>query len=75
MTLNESGNAGVSRRSFVKQASMTAGLTFPTIVPASVIGANPPSDRIQLAAFGVGLRGTEVNGPIARFEDARYVAV
>lgn len=72
---NDSGNAGFSRRAFVKRASMTASLTFPTIVPASVIGANPPSDRIQLAAFGVGGRGTEVNGTIARLEGARYVAV
>ena len=75
MTLNESGDAGFSRRSFVKQASMTAGLTFPTIVPASVIGANPPSDRIQLAAFGIGVRGRSVHGSFAKFPDARYVAI
>jgi len=72
---NNSGNAGFSRRAFVKQASMTAGLTFPTIVPASVIGANPPSDRIQLAAFGFGIRGRQVHGSFAKFEDARYVAI
>jgi predicted dehydrogenase len=67
--------AGVSRRSFVKQASLTGGLTFPTIVPASVFGANAPSERVNLAAFGVGLRGTAVNGAFARFPDVRYVAV
>ncbi|MGD0499489.1 MAG: Gfo/Idh/MocA family oxidoreductase [Bryobacteraceae bacterium] len=66
---------GISRRSFVHQASLAAGVGFPTIVASSAVGANPPSDRINLAAFGVGLRGTEVNGNFARFPDARFVAV
>ncbi len=72
---NNRGNTGGSRRAFVKQASRTAGLTFPAIVPASVIGANPPSDRIQLAAFGIGVRGTGVHGNFSKFQDARYVAI
>lgn len=71
-----SGNvAGVSRRAFVKQASLTAGVAFPTIVPSSVFGANAPSERANLAAFGVGVRGTAVHGSMAGLPDARYVAV
>ena len=67
--------AGISRRSFVRQASLTGSLAFPTIVPSSVFGANAPSERVNLAAFGVGGRGTAVNGAFARFPDGRYVAV
>ena len=66
---------GISRRSFVRRASLAGSVGFPTIVASSVMSADPPSDRINLAAFGVGLRGTQVNGAFARFPDARFVAV
>ena len=69
------GAAGISRRTFVKQASLAGSVAFPTIVPSSVFGADAPSERVNLAAFGVGGRGTAVNGAFARFPDARYVAV
>lgn len=70
-----SGTQGVNRRTFVKQASLTAGSVFPALVPATVLGKNPPSERIQLAAFGFGTRGSYVNTSMAHFPDARYVAV
>jgi predicted dehydrogenase len=65
----------ISRRAFAKRASLAGGIAFPAIVPSSVFGANAPSERVNLAAFGVGGRGTAVNGAFARFPDARYVAV
>lgn len=68
-------STGVGRRTFLKNACTAAGLGFPTIVPASVFGQNAPSNRINLAAFGVGGRGTAVNGALAKEPNARYVAV
>lgn len=66
---------GVSRRAFVKGVSLTAGIGFPTIIPSYVLGANAPSERVNVAAFGVGLRGSAVNGAFAKLPDARIVAV
>jgi len=52
-------NRSVTRRGFVKGAASTfAALTLPTIVPASVFGANSPSNRIVMGAIGVGSQGT-----------------
>jgi predicted dehydrogenase len=65
---------GASRRNFLKGASVAA-LGFPAIVPASVFGQNAPSNRIHLAAFGVGGRGSAVNGALAKQPDARYLGV
>jgi len=65
---------GISRRTF-GQALVTGSLAFPAIVPSSVFGENAPSERVNLAAFGVGGRGTVVNGAFADFPDARFVAV
>ncbi len=41
----------LSRRSFVRRASAVAAATvvgFPTIVPSRVLGANAPSNRINV---------------------------
>ena len=70
----ENPSSGLSRRAWLKRAAL-ATAAFPAIVPASVFGQNAPSNRINLAAFGVGLRGTAVNDAFAQFPDARYVAV
>jgi len=63
-----------SRRTFLKSLSV-AGAAAPAIVPSSVFGANAPSERVHVAAFGVGWRGSAVNGSIVEFDDVRYVAV
>jgi predicted dehydrogenase len=63
-----------SRRSFLKSISV-AGALAPAIVPSSVFGANAPSERVNVAAFGVGGRGSHVNGKIVQFDDVRYIAV
>jgi predicted dehydrogenase len=50
----------IDRRSFVKnslKASAATGIAitgFPTIIPASVLGKNAPSNRINIGAIGVG---------------------
>jgi len=49
----------LSRRDFLK-SSVVAGAIFavPTIVPASVFGANAPSNRITMGCIGMGRKGT-----------------
>jgi predicted dehydrogenase len=49
---------GVSRREFLKSTAAAATLAAPYIVPASVFGADAPSNRITMACIGVGNQGT-----------------
>lgn len=59
----------------VIQSALTA-LAAPMIVPSSVLGADAPSNRLNLAAIGVGGRGYGNNWHnFAGHRDVRYVAV
>jgi predicted dehydrogenase len=50
---------GWSRRELIRSAGAAAvGLSFPTIVPSSVFGAQAPSNRLALACIGLGIQGT-----------------
>ena len=54
-----------NRRSFLKSsAAVAAAAGFPTIIPASVLGQNSPSNRINIGAIGVGRisRGHDMPG-------------
>ena len=64
----------MKRRTFLKSVTAAA---VPMIVPSSVLGANAPSNRVTLAAIGIGGRGTSVNlnEIAARYKDAQYLAV
>jgi predicted dehydrogenase len=72
----------LSRRSFIKTAaqgtiaSAIAARFFPAIVPASVLGRNSPSNRINVGAIGTGRisRGHDLPG-VWRYESARIMAV
>jgi hypothetical protein len=46
----------ISRREFIRSAAILAA---PAIVPSTVFGRNAPSNRIHLAAIGVGNRGAD----------------
>jgi predicted dehydrogenase len=66
----------ITRRSFLR-GTAAAGATFaiPAIVPASVFGANSPSNRIVMGAIGVGSQGTgDMQGFLGKSE-VRIVAV
>ena len=53
-----------------------AGTIFlPTIVPASVIGKNPPSEKINIGWIGCGRQGRGDISDTMRFDDAMVVAV
>ncbi len=64
------------RRRFLKAAAAGGtAVVFPAIVPASVFGANAPSNRIVMGAIGVGSQGTgDMQGFLGKPE-VRMVAV
>ena len=71
-----------SRRDFVKTAVKgTVGTSiaiagFPTIVPASVIGKNAPSNQINVGAIGNGRISRDHDMPgVLRYERARIIGV
>lgn len=71
MTGTPSG--GLTRRSFLRGTAALAA--FPAIIPASVIGANPPSERIVMGALGVGSMGQgDVRGFLGK-SNVQMVAV
>ena len=75
-------NNSVSRRDFLKTSTFaaasiaTGAIIMPTIVPASVIGKNAPSNRINIGAIGTGRISRDHDMPgLLQFDDARIIAV
>ena len=70
-------NTRINRRHFIKGhlAAALAASTFPTLVPASVLGAEAPSNRITVGCIGVGPQGRGVMGNFLGQGDARVVAL
>ncbi|MDH5398472.1 MAG: Gfo/Idh/MocA family oxidoreductase [Cyclobacteriaceae bacterium] len=69
---------GITRREYLKKsAAATAGLiAIPTIVPASVIGKNPPSDKINIAQIGFGRIAKDHDlKEVLKYDVARVIAV
>jgi myo-inositol 2-dehydrogenase / D-chiro-inositol 1-dehydrogenase len=67
----------MKRRKFISD-SMTAfagTIILPTIVPSSVIGKNPPSDKINIGWIGNGRQGSGDARATLRYDTARFVAV
>ena len=73
-----------SRRDFIKKAVRTAGaISFPVLVPSSVLALNPlpsPNDRINLAVIGLGGKGFRgIMGSLLRsfigYQTCRVIAV
>ena len=67
----------ISRRQFLKGSAAAAGtaLLGPTFVPASVFGANAPSNRITFGCIGLGRMGMGDMREILGFEQAQIIAV
>ncbi len=70
----------LSRRQFVQHSGMLAAagsfLGMPAIVPATVLGKNAPSNRINIGMIGTGRWARATNTPqFLREEDCRIVAV
>ena len=69
----------VSRRSFVKTSAagiLGSGIILPTIVPSTVMGSFAPSNKIHVAAIGVGrISRTHDIPETIKYDNARLVAV
>ena len=67
----------LSRRELLKQATAAAAaISLPTLVTSAVFGKNAPSNRVNLAAIGVGGRGaSNCEHCFLPLEDVRFVAV
>ncbi|HEX7492685.1 MAG TPA: Gfo/Idh/MocA family oxidoreductase [Bacteroidales bacterium] len=65
------------RRKFIASSmSAAAGsIILPTIVPSSVIGKNPPSDKINIGWIGCGRQGSGDLRATIKFDSAMFVAV
>ncbi|MEX2565962.1 MAG: Gfo/Idh/MocA family oxidoreductase [Cyclobacteriaceae bacterium] len=68
----------MKRRKFIAKTMISASgvLVAPTIIPASVIGKNPPSDKINIGQIGFGriARGMDTRSFMRR-DDVRIIAV
>jgi predicted dehydrogenase len=79
--MQKAKNHPISRRQFVGTSvkatlfSAVALKGFPTIIPASAIGKNPPSDRINIGWIGNGRQGSGDIFATMRFDTAMVVAV
>ena len=66
----------VTRRQFLKGSAVAAtGFLVPTIVPASVFGADAPSNRITIGFVGVGRMGMGDLQELLGHKEAQIVAV
>lgn len=65
-------HTGQSRRDFLKT---TAAIGAAHIVPASVLGANAPSNRINVGVIGTGTRGLPDMQVFMRNDDVQIVAI
>ena len=66
----------ISRRRFLQQSGAVAGaIAVPMTVPASVFGAEPPSERITVGCIGTGRMGQGDMRDLLRFPQAQIVAV
>lgn len=72
----------VNRRDFIRTTAKGAAATtlmvsgFPTIVPASVLGKNAPSNQINVAALGTGRISRDHDMPnVWKHDHARIIAV
>src|SRR5687767_8907246 len=72
-----SANRKFTRRTFLRNSTTGAALLgFPTIIPARVLGADAPSNKITIGMIGVGDHGTGWNlSYLLKNSDARVVAV
>ncbi len=74
----ESAALPLSRRRFAKICLAGAGavMSFPTIIPSSVLGKDAPSGKIHIAQIGCGRIANEMDIPgILKHDIARIVAV
>jgi myo-inositol 2-dehydrogenase/D-chiro-inositol 1-dehydrogenase len=66
----------ITRRQFLKGSAVAAaGVLVPTILPASVFGADAPSNRITIGFVGVGRMGSGDMRELLGFKEVQIIAV
>ena len=67
----------LTRRCFLRSSATAVGtaLALPTMIPSSLLGANPPSERVALGFIGTGGRGSALLTNFMALKDAHVVAV
>jgi len=69
----------MERRKFIKKVtgSVAGAIIIPTIIPSSVMGKNPPSDKINIGQIGYGRIASSFDTKIilSRHKDARIIAI
>jgi predicted dehydrogenase len=67
----------MKRRNFINSSltAATGAIILPEIIPASVMGKNPPSDKINIGWIGCGRQGRGDVAGAMRFNQAVFVAV
>ncbi|MBN1125662.1 MAG: Gfo/Idh/MocA family oxidoreductase [Sedimentisphaerales bacterium] len=66
----------LNRRTFIKQTTLlSTAVMVPTIVPASVFGAEAPSNRITIGCIGTGRMGQGDMKDLLRFGDIQIISV
>ena len=63
----------MKRRAFLRAAG--TGLALPWLVPASVRGANPPSQRVNVAVIGAGNQSRADVPSMLKLDDVQVVAL
>ena len=65
-----------TRRSFLKKTTgAAAAFGFPSIIPSKVLGADAPSKKITMAAFGWGMQGPGNMNAFMNEPDCRVLAI
>ncbi len=67
-----------SRRDFIRLGLLgsASAVAMPSIVPATVFGANAPSNRIHIGVIGSGRIAREHDMPgVLKFDQARIIAI
>jgi hypothetical protein len=69
-------NTSMSRRCFMKStAAAVSALGLPSIVPSTVLGANAPSDKVNLGVIGYGNMGGGNTGSFLGIPEVRVTAI
>ena len=62
-----------SRRHFLKAGALFSSLDLPFLIPGSVLGLEPPSNRLTMGGIGVGNRGRGVLASFLTFPEVQFV--
>ena len=73
----EAQNTPHNRRQFVKRTAIASAgaLAFPYVVPSRVLGAEAPSNRINMGCIGLGGQGTGLMNRFCRMKEVQMLAV